>query len=207
MQTTEQASGRWTTVSASCQDSSETRSAHRRYECAQPNCARRSAFRTPGAACWNPARSGRAALIGAMFAVAGCNVDGPADIGQPVPVERAVAVSGYCASFAHAYAARNAVDLEADSVRVETKSAVGRWMLNLFQPAGSKFLSGYRRTFATAPSERERQSVSVDILVAETLAFAEHTQWEDLQIVPIRRVVDEANDRAGYAVYKYLRRD
>ena len=114
---------------------------------------------------------------------------------------------GYCASFAHAYAAHNAVDLEADTVRVKAGSAAGRWMSNLFQPTGSRFLSGHRCTFETASSKGGRQTVSVDILVAETRAFAEHTQWEDLQIVPIRRVVDEANDRAGYGVFKYLRRD
>ena len=142
-----------------------------------------------------------------MFAVVACNVDGPGDSGQPVRGERAVAVPGYCASFAHAYAAQDAVDLDADTVRVEAGSAAGRWMSNLFQPTGSRFLSGYRCAFETASSKGGRQTVSVEILLAETRAFAEHTQWEDLQIVPVRWVVDEANDRAGYGVFKYLRRD
>ena len=166
-----------------------------------------SPFWTPGAACGNAGRIGLAAVIGAVFAVAGCNVNGPADSGQPVPAERAVAVPDYCASFAQTYAAHNAVDMDADSVRVETGSAADRWISNLFQPTGSRFLSGHRCTFETASSKSGRQTVSVDILVAETRAFAEHTQWEDLQIVPIRQVVDEANDRTGYGVFKYLRRD
>ena len=207
MQETESSPGRTTTPSANCQDNAGTRPVHRGSEFAQSNSAQRSARRTPGTACGNAVRNGLAALIGAMFAVVGCSVDGPGDSGQPVPGERAVAVPGYCASFAHAYAAQSAVDLDADSVRVEAGSAVGRWMSNLFQPTGSRFLSGHRCTFETASSKSGHHTVSVDILVAETRAFAEHTQWEDLQIVPIRRVVDEASDRAGYGVFKYLRRD
>ena len=207
MRTTESSRSRRTTLSANSQDNAEARPVQRRYGCAQLDCARSSALRTPGAACGNAARNGLAALIGAMFAVAGCNVDSPADSGQPLPVERAVAVPAYCASFAHAYAAQNTVDLDADSPRIEAGSALGGWMSNLFQPTGSRFLSGHRCTFETASSKRGRETVSVDILLAETRAFAEHTQWEDLQIVPIRRVLDEANDRAGYGVFKYLRQD
>jgi len=115
-------------------------------------------------------------------------------------------VQGYCASFAHQYASQTAVDLVKDSIQVETEPAVLRWMSNLFQPPGSRFESGYRCRFETV-SPRKEHTVSVSLYLAETRDFAEHTQWKDLQIIPIEHVVDEANGHAGYGVFKYLRPD
>lgn len=52
-----------------------------------------------------------------------------------------------------------------------------------------------------SPSPRETGAAS------EARAFAEHTQWEDLQIVPIMRVIDGDSGAAGYGVFKYLERN
>lgn len=116
------------------------------------------------------------------------------------------AVSSYCARFARAYAATHRVDL-AGEVRVRKAPAIMRRLSNVFQPAGSRFVSGYRCRFATAASGGEHRSVSVGLYVAETREFAEYTQWKGLQTIPIARVEDERNGRTGYGVFKYLRED
>lgn len=143
---------------------------------------------------------GRLTLAGAGIAVACCHGAVAA-----TAVEDGTSVTDYCASFALAYEARHRVDLIPDSVRAEAASLFMRWTSNLFQPPGSRFTGGYRCRFAVRSSAGAREAVSVDLYLAETLAFAEHTQWEELQIVPVERVVDQANGRAGYGVFKYLR--
>ena len=148
-------------------------------------------------------------LAAACLAIAGCHVEGDAGDGpsEPVAGDGAVAVRSYCEAFARAYAAMKGVGLVEDSVRADAASEVARWMTNLFQPAGSGFSGGYRCRFAAVLSPGERGAVSVGLYLAETRAFAEHTQWRDLQIVPIERVADEARGRDGYGVFKYLRQE
>ena len=75
---------------------------------------------------------------------------------------------------------------------------------NVFQPADSRFTAEYDCRFRAKDAEGRVQDVSVGVLLTKTLDFARHTQWERLQVVPIEYVVDEANDRAGYGVFKYL---
>ena len=120
-------------------------------------------------------------------------------------VEEGASVTNHCANFALAYEARHRIDLIANSVRTETAPAFMRWISNLFQPPGSRFTGGYHCRFAVRSSTGVREAISVDLYLAETLVFAEYTQWEELQIVPIERVVDPTNGRAGYGVFKYLR--
>ena len=154
-------------------------------------------------------RRGRVALAGACLAVAGCNADAPGNAGSAtgVPVDGGVAVASYCATFGTAYADRQRVDLVADSVRAEPRAVVWKWISNLFQPPGSRFAAAYRCRFATRSPAGERRAVSVELYLAQTRAFAEHTQWESLQIVPIERVVDRSNGTAGYGVFKYPRQE
>ena len=143
---------------------------------------------------------GRLTLAGAGMAIACCHGTVAA-----AAVEGGTSVTDYCASFALAYEARHRVDLIPDSVRAEASSAFIRWASNLFQPPGSRFTGGYRCLFAVRSSGGVREAISVDLYLTETHAFAEYTQWVGLQIVPIKRVVDQANGRAGYGVFKYLR--
>ncbi len=89
-------------------------------------------------------------------------------------------------------------------MHVARQSDAWMWLSNLFQPPGSRFVSGYRCRFSAVNESGEAQDVSVDLLLAETLSFAQYTQWPGLQIVPIEYVVDKANDRSGYGVFKYL---
>ena len=126
--------------------------------------------------------------------------------GHPQAESEPEAVSSYCARYAHAYAATHRVDL-AGEVRVRKAPAILRRLSNVFQPAGSRFVSGYRCRFATAASGGDNRSVSVGLYVAETREFAEYTQWKGLQTIPIARVEDERNGRTGYGVFKYLRED
>lgn len=143
---------------------------------------------------------GRLTLAGAGMAIACCHGAVAA-----AAVEGGASVTDYCASFALAYEARHRVDLIPDSVRAEAASLFMRWTSNLFQPPGSRFTGAYRCRFMVRSSAGVREAISVDLYLAETRAFAKHTQWERLQIVPIQLVVDKANDRAGYGVFKYLR--
>lgn len=144
-------------------------------------------------------RRGRLALAGAGAAIACCHGAAVA-----APVEGGASVTDYCAAFALAYGNRERVVLIMDSVRIETGSEFAKWVSNLFQPPGSRFTGGYRCRFAVRSSAGIRRAVSVHLYLAETHAFAEHTQWERLQIVPVERVVDQANGRTGFGVFKYL---
>ena len=156
-------------------------------------------------------RAGRAALFVALLAATGVSAGAPGNAGRLEPAGQATSAPEYCAEFADAHAARHQVRLAPGSVRVEAGSTVESWLWlrlsNLFQPAGSKFLAGYRCSFATAAIRRAPQTFAVDLLVAETRAFAEHTQWSDLQMVPIRPIAEATTGRVGWGVFKYLRRE
>ena len=138
-------------------------------------------------------------LVSGVAAVAG--PAGPGDTGETVTV------AAYCEGFAGAYAYRTAAARAVEgSLRVERSPVLARWLSNLFHPPGSRFVAGYRCAFEVAAGNAPRR-VSVGLYLAETRAFAEYTQWEVVQIVPIARVVDPRNGRAGYGVFKYLRAD
>ena len=112
-----------------------------------------------------------------------------------------VRVAEYCETFAKRYAEIHETPYRDGSAHTSKQSDVMRWASNVFQPAGSRFTAGYDCRFevgaeATVP-------VSVSLYLTETQAFAEHTQWEKLQIIPIEHVVDEARGRAGYGVFIY----
>lgn len=140
----------------------------------------------------------------ALFA--GC-AGGKGHGGRSSP-EEGVSLQGYCRRFAAKWTANKGYSLSPDSVRVERKSlleSVLNSLSNLVSPAGSTFVGGYDCRFGARDRTGRARVVSVGLLLAETLDFAEYTQWKNLQIVPIRHVVDESDDTAGYAVFKYLR--
>ena len=117
-----------------------------------------------------------------------------------------VTVSAYCEKFARQYSEDNAIGYEEGSARIEKKSDIMRVLSNLFQPSDSRFTSGYDCRFRAGIEGKQAQDYSVDLLLTETLHFAEYTQWKRLQVVPIEHVTDQTNDRAGYGVFKYLKK-
>ena len=121
--------------------------------------------------------------------------------------EAPIDVTAYCGDFAHALAERRAARTAPDSVRVEAEPRVLLWLSNLFQPPGSRFVAGHRCTFAIRSPDGAHRCVSVGLYLAQTRAFAEHTQWTSLQIVPLRLVRDSATGAIGHGVFKYLRED
>lgn len=112
----------------------------------------------------------------------------------------AVTVARYCTNFAEVYARTNAFVLQDGSVRTERTSGIFLWISNFFQPPDSRFTAGYECRFRAGNGEARKFSVL--ILLTGTLAFARHTQWERLQLIPIAFLTD--GDRAGYGVFKYL---
>lgn len=118
---------------------------------------------------------------------------------------RRVTVSAYCEKFAKRYSALNALEYQERSVRAEKRSDVMMRIGNLFQPADSRFTSGYDCRFRAGRQGERAWEISVGLFLTGTRRFAEHTKWKDLQIVPIEPVVDETHDRAGYGVFKYLK--
>lgn len=124
-----------------------------------------------------------AAVVGAL--VAGCHTVGDE-------------VVRYCEDFARAYCDLNELEYEEGSASSKKLSDLGGWVQNVVQPKGSRFTAGYGCRF-----EAGDRRFSVHVLLAETRGFAEHTQWEGLQVVPIRRVASRG--REGYGVFKYLR--
>ena len=119
--------------------------------------------------------------------------------GRPV-----VTVSGYCEKFARQYSEDNAIGYQEGSARVEKKSDIMRGLSNLFQPSDSRFTAGYACRFRAGIEGEQAQDYSVGLFLTGTLHFAEYTQWKQLQVIPIEHVIDQANDRAGYGVFKYL---
>lgn len=118
--------------------------------------------------------------------------------------EKNVSVESYCAEFVSVYSHRNEVVQDKDSVAVKRLPVVLKWLSNAFQPRDSRFVAGYRCSFATINEDGARESASVSIYLTETREFAEFTQWECLQIVPIRRIVNETDGSIGYGVIKYF---
>ena len=122
--------------------------------------------------------------------------------------EEGVSLQGHCRSFAAKWTANKGYSLLPDSVRTERKSlldSVLNSLSNLVSPAGSTFAGGYDCRFRARDRTGRARVVSVGLFLAETPGFALYTQWRNLQIVPIRHVVDESDDTAGYAVFKYLK--
>ena len=167
---------------------------HRRVNCRR--FRRRAAARFRG-----PCVASAALLVLACGTGAGDDRDDPAGDGD------GVGVAAYCAEFARAYASGSASRVAGLPVSVRREPAALGWLSNVFQPAGSRFVSGYRCRFATVSPDGSPRTISVGLYLAETRAFAEHTRWEALGIVPIRLVRDEAAGVAGHGVFKYLRRE
>ena len=109
-----------------------------------------------------------------------------------------------CVDFARVLADRE--DATALEVRVATEPDALSRISNFAQPPGSRFLASYRCRFVLERDGRDREEVSVGLYLVETRDFAEHTQWADLQMVPIVLVTDSESGAAGYGVFKYLRR-
>lgn len=125
--------------------------------------------------------------------------------GAETTSEKKTTVESYCGKFADKYATRKLHKLQSDSVRVKTRNIAAEKFFNRLQPAGSRFLAGFRCGFATTSPGGKRVEFSVELYLVETREFAEHTQWKDLQIIPIERVTDLATGNSGYAVFKYLK--
>ena len=124
--------------------------------------------------------------------------------GKSVDSRRRLTVSGYCEKFARQYSENNAMGYREGSASTKKKSDVMMGFSNLFAPSDSRFTSGYDCRFRAGRKGKQGQDYSVGLFLTGTLHFAEYTQWKKLQIIPIEHVMDEANDRAGYGVFKYL---
>lgn len=128
---------------------------------------------------------------------------GNGDVGLDPPVN-SVSVSGYCEEFAGAYSEINGFGYRPGSASTDRSSDVPMWLQNAVQPPDSRFTAGYVCRFQ-AMDEAEARRFKVRIYLTKTRGFAEHTQWERLQLVPIRHVLDETDSREGFGVFKYLR--
>ena len=133
------------------------------------------------------------------------NADGePAAAGGRAEPAGSVGVVRYCEKFAEAYLERNAIGYTGLSVRIGRKADLMMWLSNAFSPSDSRFTAGYDCRFTASGGEGEVLTVSVGLFLTGTLEFAHYTKWENLQIIPVGHVVDEARGRAGYGVFKYL---
>jgi len=130
-------------------------------------------------------------------------VGGHAGSGHADP-HAGIPVAGYCEAFAQAFCGKEALAYQEHSVRLAPHSALYLSLSNLFQPPDSTFTAGYQCTFRAQTRDGQPQTFAVNLLLTKTLPFAEHTQWERLQLVPIAYVTDETTGRAGYGVFKYL---
>ena len=142
-----------------------------------------------------------ATLLVTLF-LASCG--GPAPECSEEARAQGVSVAAYCEAFARQYALRHELAYREESARTETKFDFMRRLSNVFQPSDSKFTGGYACHFAAGAGGDTVSDFAVDIFLTNTRQFAEHTQWTRLQLVPITYVVDEARDRSGYGVFKYL---
>ena len=139
---------------------------------------------------------------GAMFMVACQETDTKG--GRPDHPTAGVDVDQYCLAFARQYAADRG--LGAIEIRAWTNpdSELMRWASNLFSPEHSRFTAGYQCRFEITDAEAGERKTSVGLFLTNTKSFAEHTKWEDLQIIPIDHVTDPQRGRSGYGVFKYL---
>lgn len=122
-------------------------------------------------------------------------------------VQPSVAVTEYCEQFARKYFHEHANRYLENSTKTKKILDVHRWISNLFSPSDSRFTSGYKCKFQTMNANGESQQFTVSLFLTNTLSFAEYTQWEDLQVLPIKYVVDSDNNRSGYGVFKYFEAD
>ena len=81
-------------------------------------------------------------------------------------------------------------------------SGVMKFISNIFQPPDSRFHSGYTCRFHINLREKKHPG-SMLLLLTESKAFAEYTQWAFIQIIEIGEV-SHPQDRTLYAVVKYL---
>ena len=79
------------------------------------------------------------------------------------------------------------------------------FMTNIFQPFDSRFHSSYICRFQIDLHEKKRAG-SMTLLLIENKAFAEYTQWKDIQIIDIGEV-SHPQDETLYVVVKYLEVD
>ena len=140
--------------------------------------------------------------------LAGCGI-GNADAervagGGPVESGGSVSVVRYCEQFAEAYLESQAIDYSDLSVRTEKKAEILTWLSNAFAPPDSRFVAGYDCRFTAQTDQGQARTVAVGIFLTGTLAFAHYTKWPNLQLIPVKHVVDETHGRAGYGVFKYL---
>lgn len=137
-----------------------------------------------------------------VLALAGCTgaANGPDSRGT------SVGAAEYCEGFARTYSAGSELTYMEGTARVKRRSHLLVSMSNLFSPSHSRFTAAFECRFEATPVEGGISELSVDMLLANTRAFAEHTQWDKLQSIPIGFVVDEATGRSGYGIFKYLER-
>ena len=126
-----------------------------------------------------------------VLALVGCHADN--DHAGP---RGGVPVAGYCEAFAQTFCEKQALDYQEHSVRTVKRSDVMLHLSNVFQPADSTFTAGYDCRFRARTRDGQGQAFSVGLFLTKTLHFARHTQWEELQIIPIAYVTDETGDRA-----------
>jgi len=116
-------------------------------------------------------------------------------------------LEAYCRSYAQAVPV--ALLQQSDSYYIEGSAKIAqlmnisRWLSNLFQPPDSRFYAGYKCRFSIQQQDRTT-AASVQLLLANTQIYANHTQWEHIQIIPIKAIDDTDNGRTGYIVVKYL---
>ena len=127
-----------------------------------------------------------------------------ADAKRNVTSQSVVSPVDYCKSFSIKYVEDKNSFLLENSIKTEPKSDFLKWISNVFSPSDSRFTAGYDCQFQTKDQNNTVHNISVNLLLTGTLAFAEHTKWEGLQIIPITYVVDEMNGKEGYGVFKYL---
>ena len=124
---------------------------------------------------------------------------------QSAGAQEDVTLSEYCETFAQTYArSRGLATYQAGSATTTKKPVIMRLLSNVFQPSDSKFTAGYDCSFRTRDEAGTTLEYSVGLFLTNTLAFAEHTAWPTLQLIPIAHVTDAAGGRAGYGVFKYM---
>lgn len=126
-------------------------------------------------------------------------------LGEDTDSDKSVSVTEYCETFVLTFARTKSKSVVAESIRVSSRRPGFVRLTNLFQPPGSRYLGGFQCKFALSSTNGEQDEFTVDIYLVESLEFAEHTQWKDLQIVSIKIVKDSKKNLSGYGVFKYLK--
>ena len=131
--------------------------------------------------------------------------DGRTDEERSGDSPRGVAVSEYCERFAELFSVHHAVEYQARTASTSKRPDAKMWITNAFQPSNARFTSEYDCRFRARNREGHVREFTVGLFLTGTVEFARYTQWKELQTVPIEYVMDTANGRAGYGVFKYLR--